>query len=282
VKLVIGTAGWRMPYGAIQKGFLSKGQIEEILEVADQNYISSIDTSPDYGDAESIIGQCFWKRDIATKIVFSDESEIYLEEKLRQSMERLRVDALDVVFIHNWDDLHQSQKTRAYKFLREMKTIGVVRDIGISTYSLIAIKTILSSKMRDMVIQFNMNILDQRVLEFESDEWRNRLLESQIRLWGRSIFLQGVLLDSSSNNPFSTHPDLKRFWEHCLSTGSNPYEVCLSFPRQLGYVDAIVVGINSKKEIHEIVRCISKPPTNVELLSFASTDPTLTDPRRWK
>jgi aryl-alcohol dehydrogenase-like predicted oxidoreductase len=197
-------------------------------------------------------------------------------------MEHLRVDVLDIVFIHNWDDLHQSQKTRAYKFLKKMKNIRVIRDIGISTYSFISIKEILSSKIRDIVIQINMNILDQRVLEFESEEWRTKLLESQIRLWGRSIFLQGVLLDCSSNNPFSTHPDLKRFWEYCLSTGSNPYEVCLSFPRQLGCIEAIVVGINSKKEIHEIIECISKPPMSLQLSSFVSTDAMLIDPRRWK
>lgn len=282
MKLVIGSAGWRTPYGAFQKGVLSKGEIEGILDVADQNFVSSIDTSPDYGDAESIIGQCFWKKDIATKINFNDESELLLEEKLRQSIESLRVSALGVVLIHNWDDLNQGQKNKAYKFLKEMKTIGVVRDIGISTYSLIAIKAILSSKMRDLVVQFNMNILDQRVLEFQSDEWQNKLLESQLRLWGRSIFLQGVLLDSSNNNPFSTHPDLKRFWEYCFSIGYSPHDVCLSFPRQLGYIDAIVVGINSKKEMYEIISCLNQPSKKIELISFASTDPILRDPRRWK
>lgn len=270
-----------MPYGAIKKEFLSKGQIEEILNIADPDFITAIDTSPDYGDAETILGQCFWNRDIATKIVFRNESKICLEKKLRQSMDRLRVDKLDIVFVHNWDDLNQSQKTSVYKSLKEMKTIGVIRDIGISTYSLIEIKTILSSKVRDIVIQFNMNILDQRVRELDSEEWRDKLLECKIRLWGRSIFLQGILINSSSNNPFYDHPDLKSFWEYCLLTESNPYDLCVSYPRQLGYVDAIVVGINSEIEMQEIVSCIKKPPLNVHFPSFASTDQFLVDPRRW-
>jgi hypothetical protein len=33
-----------MPYGTFQKGVLSKGEIEKILEVADKSFGSSIDT----------------------------------------------------------------------------------------------------------------------------------------------------------------------------------------------------------------------------------------------
>lgn len=282
MKLVIGTAGWRTPYGALRKGMISKRKIKKILHTADLEDIAALDTSPDYGDAEFIIGQCFWKQDIATKIVFTDESEIDLQIKLKHSMERLRVKSLDVVFIHNWDDLNQRHKIRALKFMKKMKEIGIVKDIGISTYSISAIKQILSLEIRNVIIQVNLNILDQRIVELGVEKWQTKILQNKVELWGRSIFLQGILLDSSKENPFSNHPDLIRFWRQCSSIGSDPYDVSLAFPKQLGFIDAIVVGINNVKEIHSLVNSNNGPSTKFDFSSIASSDSNLIDPRRWR
>ena len=282
MNLVIGTAGWRTSYGALKKRIISKKKIEEILHLADSKNFLAIDTSPDYGDAEMMIGQCFWKRDIATKIVFNNESEKDFQIKLRHSIERLRVNHLSVVFIHNWDDLNQTNKLRALKLMNKMKAIGLVRDIGISTYSVSAIKQILSSKIRDVIIQVNLNTLDQRIVELGVEKWQTKILQNEVELWGRSIFLQGILLDSSKENPFSKHPDLIRFWRYCSSIGSNPYDVCLAFPKQLGFIDAIVVGINSVKEIHSLVKSNNGPSTKFDFSSIASLDSNLIDPRRWR
>jgi len=285
MKLVIGTAGWRTPYGALRKGMISKRKIREILHTAELEGIAALDTSPDYGDAELIIGQCFWKQDIATKIVFTDERETDLQIKLKHSMERLRVNSLNVVFIHNWDDLHQRHKIRALEFMKEMKDIGIVKDIGISTYSIYEIKEILSSKLRNVIIQVNLNILDQRIVELGVEKWQAKILQNEVELWGRSIFLQGILLGSSKENPFSNHPDLLRFWRYCLSIGSDPYDVCLAFPGQLGFIDAIVVGINNVKEIHGLLKANNGPSTKYDfasIASIASSDSNLIDPRRWR
>lgn len=282
MNLVIGTAGWRTSYGALKKRIISKKKIEEILHLADSKNFLAIDTSPDYDDAEMMIGQCFWKRDIATKIVFKNESEKDFQIKLRHSIERLRVNHLSVVFIHNWDDLNQTNKLRALKLMNKMKAIGLVRDIGISTYSVSAIKQILSSKIRDVIIQVNLNTLDQRIVELGVEKWQSKILQNEVELWGRSIFLQGILLDSSKENPFSRHPDLIRFWRYCSSIGSNPYDVCLAFPKQLGFIDAIVVGINSVKEIHSLVKSNTGPSTKFDFSSIASLDSNLIDPRRWR
>lgn len=281
MKLVIGTAGWRTTYGAFKKNMISKRKIERILLTADSVNIATLDTSPDYGDAESIIGQCSWKENIATKIVFTDESEQDLQIKLKQSMERLRVTSLNIVFIHNWDDLNQSDKTRALIFMKKMKEIGLVEEIGISTYSISAIKHILSSKIRNVIIQVNLNILDQRIVELGVEKWQIKILQNEVELWGRSIFLQGVLLDSSKENPFFNHPDLIRFRRYCLSIGLDPYDACLAFPKLLGFIDAIVVGINSEKEIHNLVRFNNGLPTKFDFSSIASSDFNLIDPRRW-
>jgi len=282
MKLVIGTAGWRTPYGALRKGMISKRKIRKIMRTAELEDVAALDTSPDYGDAESIIGQCSWKQNIATKIVFTDASETDLQTKLSHSMKRLRVNSLGIVFIHNWDDLDQTNKLRALKFMKEMKEIGLVKDIGISTYSVSAIKQILSSKIRNVIIQVNLNILDQRIVELGVKKWQIKIFQNEVELWGRSIFLQGILLDSSKENPFSNHPDLIRFWQYCSSIGSNPYDVCLAFPRQLGFIDAIVVGINNVKEIHSLAKSNNGPSTKFDFSSIASSDSNLIDPRRWR
>lgn len=271
-----------MPYGTFQKDLLTHDEIQEILNEASRMRVLSLDTSPDYGDAELIIGQCHWKGMIASKFVFRDESEVDLEFRLRLSLERLQVDSLDLVFIHNWDALSESQKIRAVNFLVNMKHNDVVKRIGVSTYNLSEVKSILSSKIQNIYIQINMNVLDQRVLELKSQEWQTKLLENNIKLWGRSIFLQGVLLDFSTKNPFLRHPDMEKFRAYSLSSENTPYELCLSFPRQLGFIDAMVIGINNKVELLKIVESVSKPPKNFEMSSLSSSDSALIDPRRWK
>jgi aryl-alcohol dehydrogenase-like predicted oxidoreductase len=282
MRLIIGTAGWRMPYGTFQKNLLTQDEIQEILNEASQRSVLSLDTSPDYGDAELIIGQCNWKGEIATKFVFHDESEIDLELRLRQSLDRLQVESLDLVFIHNWDALSESQKTRAFNFLSHMKHNDLVKCIGVSTYSLSEVKSILSSKIQNIYIQINMNVLDQRVAELKSEEWQIKLLENEIKLWGRSIFLQGILLDFSTNNPFLRHPDMEKFRAYSLSNDSTPYELCVAFPRQLGFIDAIVVGINSKVELLQLIESVAKPLKKSEIAYLSSSDSAFIDPRSWK
>lgn len=124
-----------------------------------------IDSSPMYGNAESVIGellkQCSNKEGLfaATK-VWTDGREEGVAQ-MRRSMERMGVKVMDLIQIHNLRDWEIHIKT-----LREWKAQGKIRYIGITTSHGRfhgELETILKKVPLDFV-QFSYNI-DNRVAE---------------------------------------------------------------------------------------------------------------------
>ena len=107
--------------------------------------VNYIDTAPAYGLSERRIGDALGgRRDefvLSTKVgeTFEggrstyDYSAASIEASIHRSMERLRADTLDLVFIHsNGDDLAVLRETDAVPVLRRLREAGLVRRIGLS------------------------------------------------------------------------------------------------------------------------------------------------------
>jgi aryl-alcohol dehydrogenase-like predicted oxidoreductase len=108
-----------------------------------------IDTASSYGDAESVlgavIGDAGWRQKvfIATKLEAPDEAE------LKRSLARLRVERLDLLFLHNVSDPRQSLAA-----FRAWKARGICRYIGItSTFhgDFAAVEAVLGREKPDFV-----------------------------------------------------------------------------------------------------------------------------------
>lgn len=110
--------------------------------------ISYIDTAPAYGISEERIGRFIGHRRteyvLSTKVgeTFADGASHYdfsaaaVRESVERSLQRLRADRLDLVFIHaNRDDLDVVQQTDAPATLMALKQAGLVGGIGLSGYT---------------------------------------------------------------------------------------------------------------------------------------------------
>lgn len=106
---------------------------------------SLIDTAPAYGLSEERIGQALSARRnefvLSTKVgeTFAegqstfDFSRAGVEMSLQRSLDRLRTDVLDIVFIHsNGDDEFILSHTDTVAVLQEWKARGRIRAIGLS------------------------------------------------------------------------------------------------------------------------------------------------------
>jgi len=104
-----------------------------------------IDTAPAYGLSEERIGRAIGHRRsefvLSTKVgeTFVDGRSAFdftragVEASLQRSLERLRTDVLDVVFIHsNGDDERLQRETDVVPVLQEWKTAGRIRAVGLS------------------------------------------------------------------------------------------------------------------------------------------------------
>ncbi len=141
-------------------------RLAEVLQVFFDNGGALIDSSPMYGEAESVVGKLLsnvYNTDVlfaATK-VWTDGRQAGIDQ-MQQSMQRMGVQSMDLMQIHNLRDWRVHLPT-----LRQWKSEGKVRYIGITTshgrfHS--DLERILQSEPLDFV-QLSYNIEDRAVEE---------------------------------------------------------------------------------------------------------------------
>jgi len=107
--------------------------------------VTFIDTAPAYGVSEARIGQAIAHRRhefvLSTKVgeTFEDGDSSYdfsaagVQASVHRSLERLRTEVLDLVFIHSdGRDLEILNETDAVATLADLKSSGLIRSIGLS------------------------------------------------------------------------------------------------------------------------------------------------------
>lgn len=128
----------------------SDEQAADLLALAAELAITTLDTAPAYGIAEERLGRLLSDRNdrdrwtLCTKVgeSFDPETSISafdftaagVRTSIERSLERLRTDRLDLVCIHSdGNDLDIFHRSDAVETLRELKASGKVLAIGAST-----------------------------------------------------------------------------------------------------------------------------------------------------
>ena len=122
----------------------SREKADEVLELLLKYGVNHIDTAPSYGDAELNIGP--WMKQhrkdffLATKIDRRTYSDA--REQFHRSLERLQVDSVDLLQLHNLTDIVGQEVVMgpggAMEFLIEAKESGLTRFIGITGHGILA------------------------------------------------------------------------------------------------------------------------------------------------
>jgi aryl-alcohol dehydrogenase-like predicted oxidoreductase len=280
-KLVLGSAAWRSRYGAFSKGLLTDNQIKDLTSRATALGFDFIDTAPSYGDTEEVIGRIKPKQSLATKVTVETSDYSSIIKSIDRSRKNLGVESLELVFIHNWDVLTESEKGNSADVLQACTLNQSIKNWGFSTYEVIELTKIEKYGWSNSRVQINSNILDQRILEIATFLRSVDFKRLDCEIWVRSVFLQGVLLEESSKNPFIDHQDILKFFSFCKGFDVSPIEMNLAYIRQLGFVDRIVLGIENELQLNEISNAfqVEIPQLNFQLLE--SKDTELIDPRKW-
>lgn len=121
-----------------------------------------IDSSPMYGSSEDVIGFCLDRLDVPSSMVSA--TKVWTRGRddgvaqMKRSMDRWRVDAIDVMQVHNLVDWRTHLDT-----LSEWKAAGRIRYVGITTSHGMrhdALEDIMATRDLDFV-QFTYNVLDR-------------------------------------------------------------------------------------------------------------------------
>jgi aryl-alcohol dehydrogenase-like predicted oxidoreductase len=286
MKLALGTAQFGMQYGvANSAGQPSEADAKEILQMASAYGINTIDTAISYGESEERLGRIGvpnWNIISKLLAISAEPKNLYKEVngEVRRSLQRLGIDQMYGMLLHHPEQLLEKNGDDLFCALERLKKEGFVRKIGISIYDPESLEILLSRFNFDLV-QAPLSPFDQRVV---LSGWATRLRSLGIELHVRSIFLQGLLLMHQDRRPtyFNRWTPLWDRWHEWLQDMKiTALEACLGYATSFPQVEKVIVGIENKKQLIEIVKAIEIPKVQTPEC-FSSDDLELINPANWK
>lgn len=206
-KLCLGTVQFGMNYGINNKS--GKPDLKDVFTMLDYAWDQGIrifDTAMAYGDAEDILGQYITARGYSNEIrvisklkpnLISDDclnaEEIVLGE-VEGSLKRLKLQRLEGYLLHTPTNFYNPSIINGLKACREK---GLVENIGVSIYETQHALDVVSSGIVNY-IQVPYSVFDQRL---NPTEFFRIAKENNVTVFGRSAFLQGLILMEDEDIP---------------------------------------------------------------------------------
>jgi len=277
-RLILGTAQFSGSYGllggASPDSRLSDARALDLIAAAERAGITALDTAPVYGQAEKVIGASAWTGEVWTKL----DPLLRPEESVAQSLNALNRSRIDVLYVHDVDHF-LSLEGRA---LAEIKALRgpLVNTLGVSAYELAEVNEALSRMDFDFV-QLPVNPLDTRLVRAVET---NRLPRTCTYI-GRSVFLQGLLAQpevASPRAPEGLRDAIQRWRQRCERFGVAPGEAALTWALSLQFLERVIVGADSLRQLEEVVSW-SQSDRCSEILEWIPVENLwpLSDPRSW-
>jgi aryl-alcohol dehydrogenase-like predicted oxidoreductase len=269
---VLGSAQLGRSYGIANKfGMPSPDGAESILNEAWARGVRVIDTARGYGVSEERIGAFLKKHpdrnfSIVTKILpFDGSTEISFAEQIEasvsESLRALCLSELSTVLLHRASMLD----TRAWDKLIELKSVGLIHNIGVSVQT--PEEFMVAASTPDLThIQFPFNILDFRWKESGIDSLVAS--RSDLVVHARSIYLQGLLSAEGSVR----WPDVNDFRPAkvlsairtlvCEFGRESAADLCYAFVRGQRWINSSVIGMETREQVIENTRLASRRSLN--------------------
>jgi aryl-alcohol dehydrogenase-like predicted oxidoreductase len=283
MKLVVGSAQLGMNYGLFNNKKISFKDFKKIEKLVLKSKIKFIDTATGYGDSEKIIGNSRLKKlHIITKIKLSNKKDInvknWLLKEISKSLSKLKIKKIYGVLIHDYRDLLGKHGKKYLLSLQELKKKNIIKYIGISVYEPQEIKKIWNFWKPD-IIQIPFNPIDNRILD---SGWVNILKKFKVKIYARSIFLQGLLINEDSSFKINKNHKiiLNKYKNWCYKKNISLIQGCLHFVKQFKKINYLVVGFNNYSQLKEIIDVFKKKQIIIPR-KFSTNKINLIDPRKW-
>ena len=257
-KIILGTVQFGMDYGINNlSGRPTEKKIEEILNYSFDNEIRTLDTADMYGNAPEIIGKYNQsntrKFRVNTKFI---ANELSLIDQIKYSSSRLRVENIDVYFIHNFRDFFNHPGMMAH--LVELKERRYFNKLGLSVYDNDEFLHACESDSID-VIQLPFNLLDNYG---QRGELIKLAKQNGKEIQVRSVFLQGLFFKSLSKMPNMLKPlipYLERIHEIARAENITIENLALNYAIQQDDIDNVIIGVDSIKQLKLDLENINVP-----------------------
>ena len=286
MKLTLGTAQFGLDYGVANAiGKVDKEETLEILTFAKQAGINTLDTAIGYGDSEKRLGQAgIGSWNIITKLpeVNVEHSDInfWVNSQINNSLLRLNVLSVYGILLHRPLQLLEKNGSQLWNSLEGLKERSITKKIGFSVYSPDELDKLWKAGFIPDIVQAPYNVFDQRL---KDSGWLSKLNDNRVEVHTRSVFLQGLLLMPSDKRPkyFSKWNNLFNEWDLWLKTDNiSGLEAALNFALSEYLIDKIIVGVDNKTQLSEVISASKKYTLCVPKI-LNTTDEKLINPSLW-
>jgi aryl-alcohol dehydrogenase-like predicted oxidoreductase len=285
MKLALGCAQFGSDYGISNtSGRTFDSEVGRILRTAKSAGIDTLDTAVTYGDSEIVLGKQGidgWL--VVSKVPpLSDETidgREWILGNIQKSLNRLNIAQLEACLLHSPHELLGKQGANIIRGLKDAKEKGLVSKIGYSIYSPDLLDQIFQILPPD-IIQAPYNIFDQRL---KTSGWLERLLDANVEVHIRSIFLQGLLLMDRQERPayFQKWKGIFQRWDNFVDErGGDSLAICLGFAKSISLVSRIVVGVENNEQLNQLILAWNEV-VPFEEKQFSCEDSFLIEPSNW-
>ena len=282
--IVLGTAQFGMDYGVANNvGRPADEALAETLACFAANGGTTLDTAVNYGDCEARLGRYGVRNfNVITKLPglesYADDFYGATRRLIEGSINRLGLDNLYGVMLHRPENLQLYKGDVIWQAILDMQQEGLVQKFGYSLYNPDELDELFSS-FTPSIVQIPFNVFDQR---FAITGWLKRLSASGCEVHSRSVFLQGVLLQSANDRPAYFDDwqfQFDQFDRFVASAGASPMHVALSFASCQPGIDGVVVGVDTAQQLEEVVQ--ARQLEIQKLPDLALQDVNLILPQNW-
>jgi aryl-alcohol dehydrogenase-like predicted oxidoreductase len=248
--------------------------IEKVFRRALELGVNYLDTAPNYSRAEEKMGPAIKKIRDQVFLVTKTEEPTYegTWRLLRQSMDRLQTDHIDLVHIHNvgfeerFPDLDLTLGEKGtLGALREAKEKGVIRYIGASGHLYPSrFHRVLDTGEIDVIMNA-VNFVAQHVYDFEHKVW-SRARQENIGLVAMKVLGGGGQGDTPYKMP------------------AEAYEKAIRYAISLPGLSTAVIGLENVEELEQAARTVtfSQPLSEEESAALYSEGFEMAQTERWR
>ena len=260
--------------------------MRDILQFARTSGLDMLDTARAYGDSEALLGEARAPKHF--KIVSkcpplegADSPGIQLVQYFEASLAHLRTDRIYGYLLHRAYDLLGENGSEIWQSLCDLQSRNKVSRIGVSAYAPQEVLELLRRFPLSMV-QLPANVLTNWLYE---GSFLRICRNAGVEIHVRSAFLQGFLLADPAEivgHLSQWAPTLTRFRECAFDLGLSPLQAALSALLAHQDISKIVVGVESKSQLEEIVAAVGGEPIDPQnFKNLACKNPGIMDPRTW-
>lgn len=258
-KLILGTVQFGLRYGINNNiGKPKKDEVLSILKFAYSSGIKVLDTAESYGNAHQLIGNYHkqnhdFKFKIITKFPHNIRHNL-IKIKVFEYLDLMDVNALDVMMFHSFDSFKSNYY--ALKTLSELKSDGLINNIGVSVYTNTQLESLLNEDLIT-VLQLPFNLLDNFSVR---GDLINKLKEKGKTIHTRSAFLQGLFFKKTTDDlpivkalrqPLNILNQIKKK-QNCSME-----ELALSYCINQKNIDNVIIGVDSMSQLNANLKAAS-------------------------